>query len=305
MYHCCVCRIVALVLFVGSLTTIFSAEIVAVDRQPINIQLPVGKERLVSFPMPVRLGINSGLLKDGRLRVQNNYKTLYFFANKAFSVQRAQVNLPNGLVILLDIRASSQARSDPLEVLIPDGIVARDGLSGDLQSSRSHHFSSNNGKNSGQYAASLVTAVRSAIQQLYAPLSVLNAQQQKKQHFRMIDFSDEVSAPLVRSPLGSSHLIPLLMDDSLLAMPLASWKSSEMFVTAVQLRNNTPRSLIIDPEQFCGHWQAAAFYPRQNLSASAVDNRALSTNTTTVFLVSHQSFAKALRQCAVNPPNFE
>lgn len=295
-------KIVVLVFVIANASGVVG-EIVTFDREPISIELPVGKERLVSFPIPVRLGINSGLLKDGRLRVQNNYKTLYFFASKAFSLQRAQVNLPNGLVILLDVSASNQARTDPLEVLIPDGIVARNGLSGDLKILNNDNSTSNNKKNSGQYTAALVAAVRSAIQQLYAPLSVLNEQQQKKQRvgmLGMIDMSGETNVSLVRYPLSSAHLIPLLTDNSLLAMPLASWKSGGLFVTAVQLRNKTPRSLTIDPEQFCGHWQAAAFYPRQRLSAGDVDNPALAFSATTVFLVSSQPFATALRYCAMS-----
>ena len=113
-------------------------------------------------------------------------------------MQRAQVNVRNGRVLLLNISAREDAPSDPVDVLLPDDGRAQ---SGELESPI-------NSKTAGK-SWDVIAVVCAAIQQLYAPQSVLENQK----------------VTLTRYPLGSSHIVPLLADNSALAMPLASWKA--------------------------------------------------------------------------------
>lgn len=56
------------------------------NQTPIDVILPVGKERMVSFPMSVEFGYDKSILSDDKLTVQNNNGTLYLFAKSSFPV---------------------------------------------------------------------------------------------------------------------------------------------------------------------------------------------------------------------------
>jgi hypothetical protein len=54
-----------------------SDEHIVWQRAPIEINLPIGRERFVSFPMAVQFGYNTQLLPESLLRVENDHQTLY------------------------------------------------------------------------------------------------------------------------------------------------------------------------------------------------------------------------------------
>jgi integrating conjugative element protein (TIGR03749 family) len=119
---------------------------------------------------------------------------------------------------------------------------------------------------------SLIALTRFAVQQLYAPKRLL------------------VTPPSIyRVPMHAYKSVDLVRDGSLMAMPLASWQGGDHVITAVLLRNQLPNPLTVRPQQLCGHWQTATIFPQATLGP-----RGEVTDSTTVFLVSHRSFAESL-----------
>lgn len=231
-------------------------------RAPIQITLPVGKERFVTFPAPVQFGYPVNLLPPDKLRVENDNRTIYFLAKQAFQTVRAEAKLEDGEVILLNINAKPGAADWPIDISLPDKMYNQnaDGLSTASKSSLNE-----------------VTLTRFAIQQLYAPKRFLKP-----------------SAQITRYPMATKHVVPLLNDGSLLAMPLASWRGGAWYVTAVMIKNLLPQSLKLDPRLLCGNFQAASFYPRTILRAHG---SRFGSDSTTVFLVSSQPFSQAMKVC--------
>lgn len=123
------------------------------------------------------------------------------------------------------------------------------------------------------YDMNAVTLTRFAIQSLYAPTRLLVTPE-----------------GIYRTPMETEKHVPLFYGASIDAMPIASWRSGALYVTAVELKNLTTHPVTIKLDQILGNWQTAAVYPSNTLKAR--DAHA----TTSVFLVSDAPFAKALTQ---------
>lgn len=252
-----------------SLDTGFSEEpqqhIVWDGETPIKIILPVGKERIIRFPTVVELGYDRSVLSSSLLQAQNNNDTLYLTASQAFTTQRVKIKLiVSDKIIYLDLSAQNQgASSTPLDIVIKDPV---------------ENFSENNLAELNSDAANInyLTLTRFAAQQLYAPQRLLT----------------ELPANIYRTPMHTHRTIPLFLDGSVMAMPLASWRGGDLTVTAVLLRNLLKQQIDLDPRNLCGSWRAASFFPQNHL-ARAGDSR----DSTTVFLVSNGAFADAISEC--------
>lgn len=233
------------------------------NRKPIQVTLPVGVERFVSFPTKVQFGYNTNLLPPSAFRVENDNRTLYFLAKKPFSTKRVEVKLASGEIILLDINTKAHANDNPVDIVLP----------------KSNHLDSL--KNQNQTSTSninYVTLTRYAIQQIYAPRRLL------KQSMNMTRF-----------PMKTTHVVPLFYDGSAFAMPLASWRGGNLYVTALLVKNLLNQPLYLDPRLLCGTWLAASFYPQTTL---APHGTAINQDTSTLFVISHQPFAQAIQACA-------
>lgn len=232
------------------------------QRAPIHITLPVGKERFISFPNEVQFGYNTTLLPPPALRVENDNQTLYLLAKKPFDTQRVEAKLASGEIILLDINAKKQADSHPIDIVLP-------AIHQKTQSNNTNDISSS--------STNYVELVRYAIQQLYAPQ-------------RLLKHSNSIR----RFPMETSHVVPLFYDSSASAMPLASWRSGDFYVTALLIKNLLQQPLRLDPRLLCGNWKTASFYPKTTLSPRGTP---INQDTSTLFVVSDQPFAQATRSC--------
>jgi integrating conjugative element protein (TIGR03749 family) len=228
------------------------------NQTPIDVVLPVGIERLVSFSSQVQFGYDKKLLPDDTLQVQNNNGVLYLQAKKEFSKQRVEVKInDSGKIILLNLSAKIGADKTPLEVVLAVAPVT-------VADITNHDHTDK--------AVSAVTLTRFAVQQLYAPKRLLTQ-----------------PPNIFRTPMHTQKTVPLMSDGSVLAMPLASWRSGDLYVTAVLLRNQLKQILDLDPRKLNGHWQAATFYPN-----TVIEKAGTSFDSTTVFLVSKRPFAESL-----------
>ena len=228
-------------------------------KAPLNITLPVGHERMISFPGSVKFGYDQGVLPQSVLHVVNNNQTLYLTASKAFKAQPVRVLLvKSGKIILMNLTAKQGVSDTPVDVVLPvpsTSVKAQN----DMQSG----------------AVNYGGLIRFAANQLYAPARLLTQ-----------------PGNIFRTPMETRQSVPLLLDGSVLANPLISWREHSAYITAVQVYNNEKFAVNLDPSAFCGQWKMAAFYPRKTIQKQSSD-----TDNTTVFLVSDQPFGQAISQC--------
>lgn len=248
------------------------AEHVVWNRTPIAVYLPIGVERMIHFPMTVQVGYDKTVLTDAHIRVQNNQGTLYLLAKQAFTAERIQIKLDNGKIILLDLSAKPSASHTPLAIVMPDDKPSLP-LTDKTEWSQQSLITSE--EKHSEVTSSVMTPIqltRFAAQQLYAPQRLLTE-----------------SNAIYRVPMHTKKTVDLVCDGSVMAMPLASWRGGDQFVTAILLRNNLPHALILHPQDLSGEWQTATFFPQCELA-----QRGTAIDSTTVFLVSQRSFVESL-----------
>jgi integrating conjugative element protein (TIGR03749 family) len=243
------------------------------DKVPLRITLPVGRERLVTFPGEVRVGIPQPLM--GKLRTQSHAGTVYWLAKEAFEPLRIEVRDLDGQgSVLIDLSAEQtpDLPDNPIEVLFrpgqrsaSEGLLSADADSIALVSNQK----AKPGKN--PKTAGLVTLIRFAAQQLYAPARLLKA-----------------TPAIQRVSVGQTPIEHLLRGESVIATPIAGWRSGRLYVTALELKNAGPDFVDLDPRLLRGRWRAATFqHTRLHPAGSEAD-------TSAVYLVSDRPFHEAL-----------
>lgn len=244
------------------------------DKVPLRITLPVGLERLVTFPGEVRVGIPAPL--TGKLRTQSHAGTVYWLANESFEPQRIEVRELDGQgIVLIDLSAQQtpDLPANPIEILFrPGQRSSAEVLLGEEADSTIPQVASQKSKPGKKpKTAGVVALTRFAAQQLYASKRLLKA------------------APWIqRVSVSQTHLEHLLRGEQILATPVASWHSGRLYVTAVELKNTGSDFIDLDPRQLRGQWRAATFqHTRLHPAGSEAD-------TSAVYLVSDRPFHEAL-----------
>lgn len=219
------------------------------DKTPIRIILPLNQERLIRFPLAVSI-VDSELENNvGVMKIQD---ALYFNAHEAFTNKRLIVQLmPYGEAIVLTLSAKEDANDiTPIEVVMAENDEADKpavAKSADINA---------------------VTLTRFGIQSLYSPERLL------------------VTPPAItRTPMQTHRHITLVYGANITANPLISWHADDLYVTAIELKNELKKTITIDPRQLLGNWQTATFYPTNTLVRQGI---------TTVFLTSNRPFGEAL-----------
>jgi len=251
-------RIILVIMSVIS-TSAFAVERLFWDKVPLRITLAVGKERLVSFPADVRVGMPSNI--SSKLRTQSNQGTIYWKASEAFDTQRIEVReIQSNRIYLIDLRASIKANSvTPIEVVFKE---ARESVT-DKSSADSNQKTS---KNPGY-----IELTRFAAQQLYAPARLLKA-----------------STSIHRISVAKHSTTHLIHGEQIKATPVASWQSGSLYITAVELKNTSDDFINLDPRHLRGEWRTATFqHIRLHPSGSESD-------TTAVYLISDRPFYEVI-----------
>jgi integrating conjugative element protein (TIGR03749 family) len=224
---------------------------------PIALSLPVGKERMVTFPGDVRAGVPPGLADV--LRTQSVDGTVYWLARKPFPPTRIQVQeIDSGRVYLLDLRAENDATGTmPVEILvrsrIPQGTEDPTPAASDSE------------------RAGYVSLTRYAAQQMYAPRRLLRD-----------------PPGVYRAPLRVKRAVAIVRGGAIEATPLATWRGGDLYVTAVKLRNVTNAPIALDPRELRGQWLAATLQHARLLPHGD------EADTTCVYLISARPFEESL-----------
>ena len=237
------------------------------DKTPIRITLPLSEERLIRFPLAV--SIVDSELDDESAGVMKAQDALYLNAHKAFTNKRLVAQLmPNGEAIILSLSASAEAtNATPIEVVMADNDTNPD----EAPSSNAPPMEASQPDVSQNTQINPVSLTRFAIQSLYSPARLL------------------VNPPGVsRTPMRTHRNITLVYGASMTASPLISWRGADVYVTAVELKNQLNKPVVVNPQMLLGDWQTATFYPTNTVGARG------SHDTTTVFVTSSKPFGEAL-----------
>lgn len=229
---------------------------------PLRVVLPVGEERILRFPGHVQFAYNKQRLTPAVFHMQNVNGTLYLVAKQAFAPQRVFVQMKaTGELIIVDLSAQSGADDTPLAIVVPHRKATQTAAMNNAPAPQPKSTT-----------VDYVELSRFAVQQLYAPK-------------RLLKNPDGI----YRVPMHTTRTVALVRDDSVMAMPLISWRAGNAYITAVLLRNMLDQSLVLDPRNLRGQWKTATFFPQTRLAPSGNQR-----DTTTVFLISDQPFVEAL-----------
>lgn len=224
---------------------------------PIAIDLQVGVERRVVFPVPVHLDIDRQLIN--KLRVQIVDGNVYLKASEAFASTRVIAGaIDTDGLFLLDLRAASTAVSkEPVIVAVPSTSPARPEADGAVVSTTP--------------APGYVSLTRWMARELYAP--------------------DRLRTPapgVARVPIDRTP-VPGYRGSSVDVRPIVAWRGHGLYLTAVQLQNATPEAVELDPRLIRGRWLTRALqHARLGPAGSPQDS-------TTAYLISTASFSESLR----------
>lgn len=236
------------------------------DKRPLQITLPVNRERLVTFNVPVRVELPPDLDASTLLTqivADTRSGTIYWTALKAFKRHRVQVqDIASKNIYLLDIAASPAAQdTTQIEVSVPGGQTDPAGQASTTPNSAAADTAS----------PGPIALTRMAAQQLYAP-------------GRLLQLPDGVYP----SPVRQTSTKSLYHGAKVEATPVMAWRSGELTVTAVKLKNLTAGELILDPRHLRGRWQTATF--QHNLLLPQGSAR----DTTAAYLISTAPFEEAV-----------
>ncbi len=250
------------------------------NKTPVEITLRTGRERLIHFPDMVRVKPPEDRSAE-ELKISVVDNVVYLKALKDFPTGRMRVQAFNhasgsfegGEIYLLDL--SARQRGGTEQVLIIDKANSPSASStqalAQTQAQATDPLAAQGYEEPDQPSVDMVELVRYAAQQLYAPERLMP------------------SHPAVyRTPLRVKTLTAFYRGGELQSTPLASWKGSGLYVTAVKLQNTTTMPLTLDPRLFRGQWRSRTL---QHTGLARHHNEA---DTTTVYLVSDRPFHESL-----------
>ena len=246
---------------------------------PIPVRLPVGRERMVSFPVPVRVGLPPELGSDV-LRTQIVDGTVYWVAAKEFQAKRVEVQATaSGNVYLIDLSASkSSAASAPVEISVPEPAKADIAMAAPQAGT-----ATSQGQMANPPAQPPSPSRPPPGEQDYATLTRMASQ-----HFYAPARLHRIPEGVHQVSVGRSGDDRLLRGGVAEATPMAAWRSGPLYVTAVKLRNLTGGDVVLDPRRLRGDWLTCAFQHAR--LAPHGDWR----DTTSAYLISARPYGEAL-----------
>ncbi|MDE0310036.1 MAG: TIGR03749 family integrating conjugative element protein [Acidiferrobacterales bacterium] len=230
--------VIAKVLAVNAILVVFisksSADSITYiwNEKPIDIDLQVGKERNIHIPDAgsLRVGIPHSI--DDRLIPQVIGNHLWLTALDELDSTRIVLIAEHVGRLILQVRARHAETSDQ-PIVIRQFVTET--TSAPPQSQPNHGY---------------VALTRWVVQKFYAPERLVE------------DFPGVVRVSLDKTPADLFHCgnrVPTACAGAVTAVPLASWKSSQHFITALHVTNKLAESVVLDPRELRGTWRTAAF----------------------------------------------
>lgn len=233
-------------------------------REPVRVQLQVGRERLITLPADALLHVPGDM--EAVARLQNIGGTIYVTALVPFTAIRIVAELvDSGQQIPFDLIAQQSTKEDgELQVAVMEPPTVPNPMAAGAAGGASAAAAP-------EPAADMVQLTRHAARQLYAPRRLA------------------VGMPGVSQVAVDFAPVPgLLRGVSVVAQPVGQWKSGNLYVTAVRITNQSRFALELPLESIRGRWiSATAQHGR--IGAAGTD-----TDTTALYLVCDRTFAACL-----------
>lgn len=228
------------------------------NKAPIQLDLKVGHERLVTLPGPVKVGVPASL--QPLLRTQSVNGTVYLLASAPFDATRVMAqSIDGGQMFLFDVSASKESgQTHPVQVYVKTN-----------GESHAETMDSSIASQGATARYSYVALTRFAAQQLYAPARLVQ------------DRLGIVRVPVMREPVS------LMLGGAVDATPLVAWRAGGLYVTAVKLTNRSDQPQTLDPRNLRGTWLTATFQHNRLLATGS------DADTTAVYLISARPFEVA------------
>ncbi|MEN8168378.1 MAG: TIGR03749 family integrating conjugative element protein [Pseudomonadota bacterium] len=250
-------RSLMLLLLLGVSSTMAATDLehVVWNKTPIKVTLPVGEERRIDFPVPVKLEVPAALAQASKPIQIREDGSVYWTANKAFKADRVKAITFTGYSYFLDVEARKGGLTHPL-VILDERVPGVEDEKAQLRQRRSYDYDD-------------VDLARYAAQNVYAPMRLIKP-----------------LPGVTRMPVPDRDY-PLYRGKDLTVEPLAQWRSPTMpsrYVTALRVTSQSLTETVFDPRQLRGDWlSAAAQHPVIHPAGSDGD-------TTTWYLVSAHPF---------------
>ena len=258
----------------------------------INLQIPIGKEKIIEFCAPGSVTgcktigfmpyIPETLLQSGSLKYLGANGALYLTATKPFSNKLMQVSLQNsrGDTVFIRLSATYGASTDRIEILLSQQSQSN---SSNQNASTDNHNKMNQGQlmpGQTKEDSSIGDMVRWVAQQLYAPKRLLTQPNW-----------------IYRVPMHTDRFVALYQGGVVSSMPLASWQAGNYYITAVLIRNVLQdQQVVLTQNMLRGHWIASSFFRLSPLNPAVLTPAQTITDSTTAILVSTVPFDAALNE---------
>jgi integrating conjugative element protein (TIGR03749 family) len=234
-------------------------EHVVYRRAPVRIELPVGRERIVTFPSTVALRTPEGF--DALVRSQIIERSAYVTALAPFAGLRVVAeDLETGRQIPVDLMAPDVQASAPLrpiDVIVP-GLPSDSGAADGAAPAEGR---------SEAATLDMVALTRYAAQSLYAPRRLVPA-----------------TAGVRPLPVAALPVEGLYRGGRIQMTPIGAWRSGSLYLTAVRATNRSERAQDLDLQELRGHWLAATAQHTRLLGVGS------DSDTTTLYLVCDRPF---------------
>jgi integrating conjugative element protein (TIGR03749 family) len=267
-------KLLLTVLLATASTVALAVEILKWERLPLSVPLKVNEERVIFIDKNVRVGMERPV--SDRLRLQSAGGTLYIKALGELAKSRLQVQvIETGEIILIDLfTVDGDSETDTSEsIRIVDGRQIG---------------SDENPKVSEGYEAKVaeslkipapVALTRYASQSLYAPIRTV-----------------EPVPGLRKAALRIHNRLRLFPTERIIGSPLVAYQLGSYTVTAVKLRNASPKRIDLDPRKVQGDFYSTTFQHTWLGSAGTAED------TTVAYLVTKDhGLEKALLPFSVIP----
>ena len=249
--------------------------------ETIKLMLDVDQEVQLNFEKPLS---SIGIPTD----IKNNIKTqlidsrIWIKATKAFKPTRVLVKSLKGEISVFSLSATpnqQKAQEYPIKynIVSERRQAYKSSSSGSDSSSNNKKNTNTNTNTATKTGENYIALTRFVAQSFYAP----------KRLIKKID--------VVRVPINTKQLITLFAcsknlacNGNVSASPLASWKSSHYYISAVLLKNTTRQQIVLDPRDLLGEWKSATFH------FNRLGRTGSPTDTTVVYLISLSPFEQSL-----------
>lgn len=243
------------------------------DHVPISVVLRVGSERRVRFSTPVQAEMPSAL--EATLRTQWVDSHFYWLANAPIEPTRIRLRTDDGRFLLIDLSATSDGPTHPLEVHLPSPAESDAAPAQRASTDRPRRYGN-------------VALTRFAARELYAP--------ERLRH--PLPGVTPLSVP--RTPLA------LYRGGTVATTAIASWHAGERMISAIEVCNRTTTTVTLDPRAIrprggCGYGTCllAAAFQHNRLAPRDAERPCTGYDVTALYLITTRPLAESL------PPSTE